>query len=662
MKRLVHESAKTVRLWLHIALLFLSFADTRAEVTFDWAIVGNPGNVPQVRFFFATDEQGGGILSAGEERDKSGVLNFTYVAPAGAVNYGYRISKHEVTNAQYAEFLNSVDPEGANSLGLYNTGLTEQDAAVGLTDRFGGMAGPFGGIHQDLSAEEGSRYVLRAGQELKPVNYVSWFDAARFTNWLENGQGSGLTETGVYDIAEISVNGLSGSERTATSDFFLPNRDEWRKSAYHDATAGTEGVYFHYANGSNILPPSAPPSDDPNGANYIGITRFFPQAQIDPELPLARESRYALTGSTEFPINANPLSDVGAYTGAASPYGTYDQNGNVFEWTESPTSLSTVAAVEGGSWAVPRTDRRIWSGDYSLRTENAQLGFRIASSDSGPPGDKMAPSDITGIDVAPQPPVETVLGGGDLTINILAPTVLPATEQVESELRRIDFSPDNVPEEVPGSQLDFAVATAKPGVPFLTYETTFREEGGTELLTINYNIPVYLFDCAACGAPGTPTAAYEFEYGGKPDDHFTWFSLIDGDYHADMLSTVQVTTTITETTTQYFLTLPHPCDFNENGVVDFADFLMFSGVFGQSAEEAGAKFDKDSSGTVDFADFLQFSANFGKEVGAAPVPEPSNVWAPIVLVGCLCLRTKRQRHTRDANSIVDRLPKRYSKS
>ena len=28
----------------------------------------------------------------------------------------------------------------------------------------------------------------------RPVNFVSYFDAMRFTNWLENGQGSGGTE------------------------------------------------------------------------------------------------------------------------------------------------------------------------------------------------------------------------------------------------------------------------------------------------------------------------------------------------------------------------------------------------------------------------------------------------------------------------------------
>ena len=53
-----------------------------AVVTFDWATVGNPGN--------ADDIHGAGY---------------------GGVDYAYNISKHEVTNGQYVEFLNAVDPD-----------------------------------------------------------------------------------------------------------------------------------------------------------------------------------------------------------------------------------------------------------------------------------------------------------------------------------------------------------------------------------------------------------------------------------------------------------------------------------------------------------------------------------------------------------------------
>ena len=42
----------------------------------------------------------------------------------GAVSYSYRIGKYEVTNAEYKEFLNAVDPHGANVLGLYDSKMS----------------------------------------------------------------------------------------------------------------------------------------------------------------------------------------------------------------------------------------------------------------------------------------------------------------------------------------------------------------------------------------------------------------------------------------------------------------------------------------------------------------------------------------------------------
>ena len=133
-------------------------ADTaNAQVTFDWATVGNPGNPGEVR------PQG------------------TF----GSVADVYRISKHEVTNDQYTAFLNAV--AGADPNGLYN-------ASMGISAS--------GGITQSGTGGNFS-YAVKSGQGNHPVNFVSFLDAMRFTNWLENGQpvgaqGSGTTEDGVY--------------------------------------------------------------------------------------------------------------------------------------------------------------------------------------------------------------------------------------------------------------------------------------------------------------------------------------------------------------------------------------------------------------------------------------------------------------------------------
>ena len=52
-------------------------------------------------------------------------------------------------------------------------------------------------------------------------------------------------------------------------------------------------------------------------------------------------------------------------------------------------------------------------------------------------------------------------------------------------------------------------------------------------------------------------------------------------------------------------------DLDENGIVEFADFLAFSQDFGRSAkDDEMLRSDFDDNGSVDFADFLLFAANW----------------------------------------------------
>lgn len=83
-------------------------------------------------------------------------------------------------------------------------------------------------------------------------------------------------------------------------------------------------------------------------------------------------------------------------------------------------------------------------------------------------------------------------------------------------------------------------------------------------------------------------------------------------------------------------------DLDGSGTVDFADFLVLSGNFGQPAEDHTFG-DIDCSGNVDFADFLVLSGNFGKtlKAEAQSVPEPSSAW--LGLVGVLALLDIRRR-------------------
>ena len=139
-----------------LAVKFLTFllALQCQAVTIETVPIGNPGSPADIRY------------------DANGF---------GSVSYNYRIGKYETTNAQYVEFLNSVDPTGTNALSLYSSSMTSD---------------PRGGININGGAANGSKYEIKTGRDNNPVVFVSWYDSIRFINWLHNGQGSGGTESG----------------------------------------------------------------------------------------------------------------------------------------------------------------------------------------------------------------------------------------------------------------------------------------------------------------------------------------------------------------------------------------------------------------------------------------------------------------------------------
>ncbi len=212
----------------------------------------------------------------------------------GAVSSVYRISKHEVTNAQYTEFLNAADPMGANTLALYNSLMSANES---------------GGINFNSGAANGSKYQLKTGQGNNPVIYVSFFDGMRFINWLENGQptgGSG-TESGVYTIGS----GVSET-RAPGATFFIPSEDEWYKAAYHK-NDGVTANYWDYPTSTDAVPYSDQPpgSGAPTQSN---TANFFK----DDGIANGYDDGFAVTGSTSVSLT-NYLTDVGALHGISEP-------------------------------------------------------------------------------------------------------------------------------------------------------------------------------------------------------------------------------------------------------------------------------------------------------------------------------------------------------
>jgi formylglycine-generating enzyme len=271
----------------------------------------------------------------------------------GAVPYVYQMGKYDVTLGQYCQFLNAVatisDPYGLynsdmiNGWGWFKCGITQSGITGSYTYAVTGTAS--GGYNINNM----------------PVTMVSWGDAARFCNWLQNGQpsgtgtveGTGTTETGAYTLnGTTSYTGLMLITRnTAVAAYLIPTENEWYKATYYRG-GGTAAGYWMYPTRSNTAPSNVLSGTGTNDANCIN------------------------TGYTD---PTNYLTTVGAFAGSPGPYGTYDQGGDVWQWNEGAHGPSS-RDLRGGAFDVASSNMvasvRI---GYHPTIEYNDIGFRVAS-------------------------------------------------------------------------------------------------------------------------------------------------------------------------------------------------------------------------------------------------------------------------------------------
>jgi formylglycine-generating enzyme len=270
----------------------------------------------------------------------------------GGVAYTYNIGKYDVTVGQYTAFLNAV--AATDTYGLYSPSMASDLNIAGIARN----ATPSGFTYRVI------------GSPNHPITYVSWGDAARFANWLDNGQpglggpavpqNAASTEDGAYFLNGATSNAaLEQVLRKAGAQWFIPSESEWYKAAYYDPVAGH---YWKYATGTNTTPTSAPPGSRPNTANFFDSVKG-----------------YAVTGATSNDPAQNYLTDVGAYTASVSPYGTFDQGGDVSQWNETLIG-GTRRATRGGSWGFDSSNLSAGFLAASFpASEGNNLGFRVAS-------------------------------------------------------------------------------------------------------------------------------------------------------------------------------------------------------------------------------------------------------------------------------------------
>ena len=277
----------------------------------------------------------------------------------GAVAKVFLMGRGEITNAQYAQFLNAV-AAGADPYGLWHRDQ---------------MEGPMGFIRRQ--GEPGAFvYTVEPGRENLPVVYVSWFAAARFCNWLHYGQPSGpatvdrpTTEgdaaRGAYDTENFPQGPESPGDVTllpAThhpdARYWLPTLDQWIKAGFYEPESG--GSYWQYATRSDAVPRAEAPPGGTSSANY-----------------------YDRDWAVAYPH----LTPIGSYARSASAYGTYDQAGNVMEWLETSLSGGIKRRFAGGAAARYATMLTIDYGDWEDPDHRLMVvGFRVArrADDSGP--------------------------------------------------------------------------------------------------------------------------------------------------------------------------------------------------------------------------------------------------------------------------------------
>jgi formylglycine-generating enzyme required for sulfatase activity len=277
----------------------------------------------------------------------------------GGVAYDYAIGTYDVTIGQYTAFLNAV--AATDTYSLYN-GSMATDLNVA-------------GIAQTGSSGSYTYSVINNGGNSanRPITYVSWFDSARFANWMANGQPTGAqssttTENGAYNVngatsGTAPAKNVVNPNTSAVPTYFIPNESEWYKAAYYSPLLNSgSGGYYTYATQSDTAPSNVIGSGS-NQANYY------------------TGSGYSVTQSGSFLATQNYLTDVGAFSASGSFYGSFDQSGNVYQWNDLTGAAGLSRGLRGGEWndfALSVSS----AGRLTAVTSDEQdfVGFRLAST------------------------------------------------------------------------------------------------------------------------------------------------------------------------------------------------------------------------------------------------------------------------------------------
>ena len=295
------------------------------------------------------------LVNIGNPKNKADVTpNGTY----GATSYEFRISQTETTVSDYVAFLNAAAKYTTDSNGnkleylenLYSAKEMGRDKQIQAQ------------VIRTGDGKNGYTYTAGTGTEMQPMANISWLSAARFANWMHNGQpiqtgytANPGTESGAYKFDSNN----SFPIRDIGAKYWIPSEDEWYKAAYFQPSGSTgDGKYWYFPTKSDTQPFVGTAADysASNSANYNSI------------------------------VNPDKLNPAGSFSATSSYYGIRDMAGSLWEWTEGLVkdfkNENNSRIVRGGSWSLGflnplKSVRR----DYTQDEVDDDTGFRLASSE-----------------------------------------------------------------------------------------------------------------------------------------------------------------------------------------------------------------------------------------------------------------------------------------
>jgi sulfatase modifying factor 1 len=327
-----------------------------AKIGFRVATFSNPASLPD----FVT------VTDANNTADINGY---------GAIAYDYQIGKYEVTNSQYTEFLNTVAI--TDNYGLYKVDMGENI-------RGGIVRNGVPGFYS---------YTTKTNMANKPVNFVSWFDAARYCNWLHNGKKTGsqsihTTENGVYPL-------FGATSGVILKQVVPPSPTPTPTATTTKTPTPTPSITPAVTSTPTQTPtvtatPSVTITNTPTNSSTPSVTATVtpsttPTRSSTPVVtptntvtPSSSRSQIVTANSANFNNCGGNVSTVGT-NGRSSYYGAYDMSGNVWEWTDT-TVASLNKVLRGGNLAYNEAYLSSTFQTYAdMTSRNGYIGFRIGS-------------------------------------------------------------------------------------------------------------------------------------------------------------------------------------------------------------------------------------------------------------------------------------------